>query len=311
MSASNAVVEGHAFEEGLRRLEAECTDPQAGLFGPTSTMWFVLKEAGVFLGAGAALLLQIAHPFVAQGITDHSRALRDPIGRFHRTFSPIFSMIYGTRDEALAAARKVRRVHNAITGTLPGGTPYLANDANALLWVHMTLWHTAIAVYERVVAPLTEPQKDQFQREANRFALLFGIPEALHDTSWAAFTRRFDAMVASGMLTVTPEARAIADYFVGAGPDAFGRWLPRWYRALTGDLLPSTLADGFGLPRDPDAVHRAVARVARAYKYVPGALRHVSPYEEARARLAGHAPSPIITTLNRVWLGRPRLSPAH
>lgn len=311
MSTSNAVVERSAFEEGLRRLEAGCADPQAGLFGPTSTMWFVLREAGVFLGAGAALLLQIAHPFVAQGITDHSRALRDPIGRFHRTFSPIFSMIYGTREEALAAARKVRRVHEAIAGTLPGGAPYLANDANALLWVHMTLWHTAIAVCERVVEPLSEPQKDQFQREANRFATLFGVPETLHDGSWAAFAKRFDTVVASGVLTVTPEARAIADYFVGTGADAFGRWLPRWYRALTGDLLPPALADGFGLPRDPKAVHRAERRVAWAYRHVPSALRYVSPYAEAQARLRGRRPSPVITTLNRVWLGRPRLSPTY
>jgi len=42
--------------------------------------------------AGAqALLLQLAHPWVATAITEHSTALSDPIGRFHRTFEIVHS----------------------------------------------------------------------------------------------------------------------------------------------------------------------------------------------------------------------------
>ena len=40
------------------------------------------------LGAGRALLLQLAHPYVAAAIAEHSRALADPIGRFHRSYAP-------------------------------------------------------------------------------------------------------------------------------------------------------------------------------------------------------------------------------
>ena len=52
-----------------------------------------------------ALLLQLAHPWVAAAIIDHSRTLGDPIGRFHRTFAVVFTMVFGTVDQALSAAR--------------------------------------------------------------------------------------------------------------------------------------------------------------------------------------------------------------
>src|SRR5512144_1521758 len=44
-----------------------------GFYGPDSIMWRINREA-VLLGAGpAALLLQVAHPLVAEGVAQHSR----------------------------------------------------------------------------------------------------------------------------------------------------------------------------------------------------------------------------------------------
>jgi len=309
-AAANGIVARDAFEASLAALERSCENPLQGLFGPSSAMWLVLRESGVFLGAGAALLLQIAHPYVAHAITDHSRALRDPVGRFHRTFSPIFTMIFGTRDDALAAARRVRRVHDAINGPLGDGGRYDAHDANALLWVHLTLWHTAIHVYEEVIGPLAQARKDQFQSEANRFAMLFGIPAELHDATFAAFEARFERIVNSDLLCVTPQARIIGDYFIGAGRGAFGRYLPAWYRAMTAQLLPARLADGFALAPDPPAAQAGWRRCAAWIRRMPAALRYVSPYHEAAARLSGRAPSLLTRTMNRAWLGRPSLGTA-
>ena len=41
------------------------------VFGSRSMMWRIDKEAALFLGAGRALLLQLAHPWVAAAITQH------------------------------------------------------------------------------------------------------------------------------------------------------------------------------------------------------------------------------------------------
>ena len=41
------------------------------------------------------------------------------------------------------------------------------------------------------------------------------------------------------------------------------------------------------------------------YPRIPPRLRHVAPYHEACARLAGHSrPGPLTRLLNRLWIGR-------
>ena len=54
------------------------------------------------------MLLQVAHPKIAQGVADHSRYREDPLGRGIRTFTAVYSIVFGTRDEAIAAAQRVR-----------------------------------------------------------------------------------------------------------------------------------------------------------------------------------------------------------
>ena len=86
--------------------------------------------------------MQIAHPWVAQGVADHSASLDDPLGRFHRTFSAMFSFVFGTLDQAFDAARSLHRRHEAIQGHLrdragpfAAGSAYRANQLPALRWV--------------------------------------------------------------------------------------------------------------------------------------------------------------------------------
>src|SRR3954465_11646630 len=122
------------FESSLTAVRAAAAGPLKGIFGPESLTWRVDREAAIFLGAGRALLLQLAHPWVAAAIAEHSRTFADPIGRFHQTFNTVFTMVFGTRDQALAAARRLRRRHAAVTGILPwtagrfaAGSHYRAN----------------------------------------------------------------------------------------------------------------------------------------------------------------------------------------
>ena len=111
--------------------------------------------------------------------------MTDPIGRFHRTFNIVFTMVFGTTDQALAAARRLHRRHAAISGTLAessgafaAGSPYWANDVAALRWVHATLTDTALA---RLPARRTRrsrlEDRERYYAEARLFAALFGIPQ--------------------------------------------------------------------------------------------------------------------------------------
>src|ERR1700719_2794804 len=116
---TNAAVGREDLERQLEVVRALAPGEMEGVFGPASLTWRVDREAAVFLGAGRALLLQLAHPWVAAAIAEHSRTFADPIARFHQTFNTVFTMVFGTRDQALAAARRLHRRHAAVTGILP------------------------------------------------------------------------------------------------------------------------------------------------------------------------------------------------
>jgi uncharacterized protein (DUF2236 family) len=293
-------------------------DPRAGAFGPDSLMWRIAREALLFFGAGRAALLQLAHPWVAAAIAARSRVLSDPIGRFHRTFGIVFVLVFGTLDQAFAAARRLHQLHDAIQGVLPSaagpfaaGSRYHANDIGALRWVHATLVETALTLYETAFPPLTPTERERYWAESRRYAGLFGIPARALPPDWQAFVAYNETMWHSATLTVSPEARAIARELLAGSS---GGWLrpPAWYRALTAHILPPRLRNDFGLPygdAERCAAERSVSWIRRLYPRLPKRLRLVGPYLEARARLAGRQnPDPATRLLNRFWIGRPQLA---
>ena len=162
------------LEAHLRLVRMSAVGAREGIFGPGSLMWRISREAAVFFGAGRALLLQLAHPWVAAAIAQHSRTLDDPIDRFHRTFDVVFTMIFGTLDQALAAARRLHRRHIAIYGRLtedagpfPAGSVYRANDVAALTWVHATLIDSALVAHDLVLPSLTAEERERYYAESS------------------------------------------------------------------------------------------------------------------------------------------------
>src|SRR5260370_42025884 len=141
------IVATERFERELSLVRGAAAGSRAGVFGPRSMTWRVDREAAIFLGAGRALLLQLAHPWVAAAIEQHSSTFSNPIGRFHRTFSTVFTMVFGTLDQSLDAARRLHRRHAAICGTLrsaagplSAGSFHWANEISAPRWGHSTPW---------------------------------------------------------------------------------------------------------------------------------------------------------------------------
>src|SRR5664279_5402186 len=107
------------LEDRLAQLQGGGLQPSTGIFGPASISWKVNRESALFLAAGRAALLQLAHPWVAAAISEHSTTLGDPIGRFHRTFRVMFTMVFGSLEQALGASRRLQRRHSSIRGKLP------------------------------------------------------------------------------------------------------------------------------------------------------------------------------------------------
>lgn len=307
------------IEALLAAIAAATPNPKAGIFGPDSLSWKINRESALFLGAGRAALLQLAHPWVAVALAQHSTLMSRPIARFHNTFRIVFTMIFGSLDQALAAARHLYSLHTRIAGEMPydaaryaSGSRYEANEISALLWVYATLVESAVMAHECALGPLPPSELEQYYAESKTLAGLFGLLPAALPANWKAFAAYNQAMHASNALGVTDDARAMAHNLL-AGSGSQTRFMlhpPFWYRALTIEWLPNRFREEFQLPYGPQeqsAAARARRLIPRIYPTIPPSIRYVGPWRQAQARLAGRRPGPFIRLSNRFWIGQPSL----
>lgn len=315
------IITRERLEACLARAAALAPSDAEGIYGPSSIVWTVNREAVIFLGAGRAALLQLAHPWVAEAITRHSTTLSDPLGRFHRTFWRVFRMTYGPLSLALAEARSLHALHARIGGSFEAGvggartgSRYSALGAEASLWVFATLIDTAVEVVELIFGELSSADRAVYWEHSKRFGYLFGLSDAMLPGSWDDFVVYMRDMTAGGTLAIDDRARTIAHFLLERTFEPLGlpvRSLPRSYASLTAGLMPVRLRQGFGLTFTEREAREAAAvvRLARAVApLMPAPIRYNPAYREARARLAGRrGPDFLTRQLNRLWVGRPVL----
>src|SRR5271166_974700 len=310
------VVSASDLERLLDEVKRSAEGASVGISAPDSVIWKINSESALFLAAGRATLLQLAHPWVAAAIAEHSRTLHDPIGRLHQTFRIMFRMSFGTTEQAVEAARHLHRRHGSIRGKITqaagpfaGGSAYEANEVGALRWVYATLVESALLAYELVLPPLTLEEREQYYAESRTGAALFGIPREELPGSWRDFSTYFESMLRSNTLAVSTAACEMAHQLQSGA----GSWLrpPFWYRALTAYLLPPRLREEFQLAyaeREQRSAARATKWVPRIYRRLPASVRFVGPYLEAQAKLHGRSrPELAVRLSNRLWIGQPTL----
>lgn len=305
------------FEEQLEFAASRVKDPRVGLFGPDSMMWRLSRHALLGAhGSGRALLLQIAHPWVTTGVDEHSTTRNDPLGRAARTFTTVISIIYGSLDQAIHQARIVHNVHEKIRGRMGvdagafgKGSEYQANEANAMLWVHATLWDTAVMMHELFKGPLTPQEKNRYYEETRLFAYMFGIPDSILPRNWNEFMDYNRAKWDSDQLTVTPATRELAAFLfdplhVVLTPAMY------WLKIVTAATMPPRLREEFGLrfgSREQFLFTQGRKVVSAAEPWVPDLLRHGPSYVEAKRRLQGKSSTWATRLFTKAILGRSEL----
>lgn len=147
-----------------------------GLFGPRSVVWRVHGDVtAMMVGGVSGLLLQMLHPAVLAGVWDHSNFRQDMLGRLRRTARFIALTSYGGREEAEAAIARVRAIHARVSGTLPDGTPYRADDPRLLAWVHVTEATSFLAGWVRYAEPrMPADDRDRYFAEMARLGEALG-----------------------------------------------------------------------------------------------------------------------------------------
>ncbi len=115
------------------------------------------------------------HPLALAGVWDHSNFRDDMLGRLRRTARFIAQTTFGDRTEAETAIARVCRIHARVTGTLPDGTPYMANDPRLLAWIHIAGARSFLNGWIRYGEPrMSRADQDRYYAEVAEVAQMLG-----------------------------------------------------------------------------------------------------------------------------------------
>ena len=282
------------------------TQREPGLFGPGSVTWRVMAEPVLMLGAGRALLMQAAHPLVAEGAIDHSTYRTDPYGRFERTVAWVTVVCFGTTAEARRACRQINRLHGAVEGRIRrshataavhGGSAYSGRDPDLLRWVLATFVDTMLVAHDAFVGTLGEADRDRFVREWRAVARLMGMPTG---SLWETRAELSDYVAAQleacgGAAVPGAGSRLVAETVLNP-PVSSAAMRPAWavVTFTTVGLLPPSTRRAYGIRWTPAhaAAHRAISLWLRGGRVAAPRRLKVSPvYDLALARAEGRLPA--------------------
>jgi uncharacterized protein (DUF2236 family) len=262
-----------------------------GYFGPGSVSWQVHREVTVLFGGARAVLMQAAHPLVIAGARETGFYERNPWKRLQRTLILTYTITFGSKAEAHAAADRINEIHSRIKGVDEvTGLPYDALDPELLLYVHACLVDSALLFEERTVGKLDDEGRQRFHEEQMLAAEMVLVPREIIPKTVPELHEYLQGVYDSGLLRVTDSARKVADLF--AHPPAEAEWRPvlKGVSRLAFATLPPELRAMYGF--EVGAVKRVAMRATLAATkslrpLLPGRYRYIAPYQEWRLRRKG------------------------
>ena len=249
------------------------------------------ERVGLF-GWSRAILLQLAHPLVAAGVTEHSTfrwgRLQAAV-RLHHTVRAMLALTFGDDPAREAALGGIRTIHRRVHGRLPAavgpfaaGTPYSAEYPELVVWVHATLLESIPLVYERLVAPLSEAEHDAYCAEAADVAVALGALEAAVPRTRAALRAYLADTYASGRIVVGPQARELASAVLAPPLSALVWPAAALNRLVTSGLLPLNIRAQYGFPWSTRRERRMQIALAGLRRMRQVAPRRLAWWPEAR-----------------------------
>jgi uncharacterized protein (DUF2236 family) len=264
------------------------------LFGPESVTWRVMSSRIMWVAVVRALYLQALHPRVIRGTLQNAATITQPVdawARLRRTRTFIEARTFGTMAEAERAGRRVRKIHESLTGTDPDGTRYRVDEPELLLWVHCGEVASCADVARRSRLPFSAADLDAFVDEQRTSAELIGVDRAAAPASIAELDAYYEEI--RPRLHACDEAKeALRLTFHPPVPDGnrvLKLGLPP-VSALAFSTLPRWARRMYGRPSGPlsDMAATAGLRVARLVfsqqRLFLGAMRAIHRAESAGER---------------------------
>ena len=279
-----------AYHQGVEPVFPDPDEIPALVVKPGSVVWRYAGDARLIATGAYAILLQVSHPTVGAGVSEHSRFKTDPWGRLLRTLDYSYAMTYGGPAVAARTGRRIRQMHKRIEGVRPDGERYHALEPEVFAWVHATLAHSVVRGHELLGRPMSAEEIDEFYVDWRRAGRLIGIRERDLPSSWADFSHYFEWMVEERLErtaaveevleSLASPARPPLDFLPQAVWRAARLPAMRQTNLVTAGLLPPQLRERFGIRWTfaKEAELRVLAAASRAVTpLLPGTLRNVGP----------------------------------
>lgn len=259
-------------------------------YSPDSMIWKINREQALLLGGARALLMQIAHPLVAESVYHHSYVFTKPYLRLKRTLDLTLSLVFGTVEEVQQAIDEINRVHRPATGRLatptgnyPTGTPYNPRNPKLALWVYATLVEGALYGYETFIQPLSDSDKQSYYDDSKKTVALLGVEHSRIPTTYDGLLDYMHTAIDSGDVVVGETARKIAPFILLQSRKVT---FPISYpiSRLTIAHLPNNIREQYNYSLHPlEAKGVAIGQklTRNLVPILPSILRHVQPYRRA------------------------------
>ncbi|HET7121108.1 MAG TPA: oxygenase MpaB family protein [Solirubrobacterales bacterium] len=174
------------------------------------------RSVGLLYGQ-RALLVGALEPLTYTGTMLSTNSGSHPFTRLARTAKIQETVLLGTKAEADKALAVVHRLHERIRGELPeaagahaAGTPYSAFEPELMLWTLAVIADSGRAMYETMVRPLSDGEREALWQDYVRFGELFGLPRESVPASYPEFAAWWEEKLASPDLHATPHALEMA-----------------------------------------------------------------------------------------------------
>jgi uncharacterized protein (DUF2236 family) len=244
------------------------------------------RSVGLLYGQ-RALLIGALEPLTYTGTMLSTSAADRPFRRLARTAKIQETVLLGTREEADRALAMVQRLHERVEGTLSeaagthaAGTPYSAFDPELMLWTLAVIADSGRAMYETMVRPLSEEEREDLWQDYVRFGELFGLPSSEVPTSHREFSAWWDDRLSSPDLQATQHGLEMAPLVAFEQPvpaPARGNLVAQNH--IIKGTLPPRVREIFGIhwSRAHEASFRAMTATHRR-------ARHLFPRRVRRGR---------------------------
>lgn len=262
-----------------------------GYFGPDSVSWQVHREVTVLFGGARAVLMQAAHPLVIAGARETGFYERNPWKRLQRTLMLTYTITFGTKAEADAAADRINDVHARVKGIdAETGLPYDGLDPELLLYVHACLVESALLFERLTVGRLDASGRQRFHVEQMLAAEMVGIPRTTIPSTVRDLRAYLQAVYDSGLPRVGEAARRVAALFHDPPHEAEWRPVLKGVSGLAFGTLPPELRRLYGIRVGPGrrSAMRATFAATRVIRpLLPPRYRFIAPYQEWRSGGSG------------------------